>query len=54
MVDGETNVALHDTIKATNALGGDPVDQDLGQRYNYHGGSATRDIYFVYTVPDLT
>lgn len=54
MVDGEHNVALMDSIKATNPIGGDPVTQNLGQRYNYHGGSTTRDLYFVYTVPDLT
>lgn len=55
MVDGETNVALHDVIKETNPTPGDPdITDDLGSRYAYYPGSSSRDLYFVYTVPDLT
>lgn len=55
MVDGETNVALHDVIKVRNSTPGAPdVTDDCGQRYMYYPGTATRDLYFVYTVPDLT
>ncbi len=47
--------ALEDRIKIKNPTAGEPdLNKNCGKRYYYEGATKTRDLYFVYTVPDLT
>lgn len=54
MVDG-SNTLRHETIDLTDTSGTGTVSEDCGDRYTYHDlCTGSRDIYFVYTIPDLT